>query len=253
MPQHTLTISFPAGLVVLASVLLLLSSFRELRAIPFLQTAATAHAEAQTGSHCPVEKPDHATGRQQYRYHKELPNGPLPPTLDPEELMKILTTPDSEHAAFVVYGIAARIKEILYQVPCYCGCDESKGHESLYDCFTGSHGVGCGTCQMEAIYVFEQRKKGKQAAEIRAAMEGGGWNANVSEYVEKHYRQYAPGTGKSGANKPLAKSDIHCGSDKKAFNPQGLNSSNKRGTVHDIHQTGDRYITERRQGDSGQL
>jgi len=91
----------------------------------------------------------------------------------------------------LVYWAAGHIKEVLYQMPCFCGCDRSKGHGSLYDCFTGLHGIGCGTCQMEAVFVFEQLKLGKLPAQIRQAMERGEWSVNLSEYVNQHYDGYS--------------------------------------------------------------
>jgi len=38
------------------------------------------------------------------------------------------------------YAVAAKIKNILYQQPCYCHCDRSHGHTSLLDCFASKHG-----------------------------------------------------------------------------------------------------------------
>lgn len=40
-----------------------------------------------------------------------------------------------------VYRIAARIREVLVQQPCYCHC-ERMGHGSLLDCFASDHGAG---------------------------------------------------------------------------------------------------------------
>jgi Protein of unknown function with PCYCGC motif len=126
-----------------------------------------------------------------HAYHDEPPSSPLPPTLGPQEVVKQLLRPDRyAPAAIVLYSIVPSIRNTLYQVPCYCGCDKSKGHQSLFDCFTTFHGAACPTCQMEAIYVFEQVKAGKKPAEIRAAMEKGEWGANVAEYVKKHYDEY---------------------------------------------------------------
>src|SRR5258708_38123499 len=73
------------------------------------------------------------------------------------------------------YAIAAKIKKTLYQQPCYCHCDRSQGHGSLLDCFASKHGSECGVCMREAIYSYEQTRKGKTAAEIRAGIEEGEW------------------------------------------------------------------------------
>jgi hypothetical protein len=73
------------------------------------------------------------------------------------------------------YAVAAKIKKVLYQQPCYCHCDRSQGHKSLLDCFASRHGSGCGTCIYEDFYAFEQSGKGKTAAQIRAAIIKGEW------------------------------------------------------------------------------
>lgn len=85
-------------------------------------------------------------------YHDRPSIAPLPETLDPGQFKKNRT-------AFVVYTLAAKIKDILYQVPCYCPCNRHLGHESLLDCYTSTHGVGCQTCQREVLFCFLKRKK----------------------------------------------------------------------------------------------
>jgi len=75
------------------------------------------------------------------------------------------------------YAVAAKIKNILYQQPCYCHCDRSHGHTSLLDCFASKHGSGCGTCIYEDFYAFEQSRKGKSAEQIRAGIIKGEWKS----------------------------------------------------------------------------
>lgn len=98
--------------------------------------------------------------QKSHAYHADAPKGPLPKTLDPERFR-------DKKAAFVTYSMAAKIRELLYQVPCYCSCDRDKGHESLLDCYVGDHGVGCPTCQKEVIYCYRQFQAGKTASQIR--------------------------------------------------------------------------------------
>ena len=73
------------------------------------------------------------------------------------------------------YALAARVKKVLYQQPCYCHCDRSVGHGSLLDCFTSKHGSMCNVCMGEALYSYEQTKKGKTPAQIRDGIEKGEW------------------------------------------------------------------------------
>jgi hypothetical protein len=102
-------------------------------------------------------------------YHAQAPQGQLPATMNPD----LFTDPVVQNA----YGVAAKIKKALYQQPCYCHCDRSQGHKSLLDCFASKHGSGCGTCIYEDFYTFEQLRKGKSAAQIRAAIINGEWKS----------------------------------------------------------------------------
>jgi hypothetical protein len=116
-------------------------------------------------------------------FHTKPPEGPLPATLDPAQFQ-------DNKAAFVVYSIAAKIPKLLYQEPCYCFCDRNLGHESLLDCFTSRHGVGCHLCQRGIIFSYEQSKLGKTPAEIRSAMKQGLEAFDRETYVRSHYEEY---------------------------------------------------------------
>jgi hypothetical protein len=108
-------------------------------------------------------------------FHAQPPEGPLPSTVSPD----LFTDPVIRNA----YALAARVKKALYQQPCYCYCDRSQGHGSLLDCFTGKHGSGCGTCIQEALYTYEQSRKGRTAAQIREGIERGEWKSvDLSKY-----------------------------------------------------------------------
>jgi hypothetical protein len=110
-------------------------------------------------------------------FHAQAPQGALPPTMDPS----LFTDPVIQNA----YAIAARIKKVLYQQPCYCHCDQSQGHGSLLDCFVSQHGSGCGTCMREAFYSYEQSRNGKTAAQIREGIERGDWKSVDTNKYEK--------------------------------------------------------------------
>lgn len=108
-------------------------------------------------------------------YHTSVPEGPLPTTLSPS----LFTDPVVQNG----YRLAARIKKILYQEPCYCHCDRSQGHGSLLDCYTGKHAAECGTCLREDFYAYEQTRKGKSAAQIREGIERGDWQkVDITKY-----------------------------------------------------------------------
>jgi len=102
-------------------------------------------------------------------YHAKAPKAELPETLNAENF----TDPLVKNA----YAVAAKIRKTLYQQPCYCHCDRSKGHTSLLDCFASEHGSGCGTCIYEDLYVYEQVHKDKTAAQIREGIIKGEWKS----------------------------------------------------------------------------
>ena len=102
-------------------------------------------------------------------YHAQAPRAELPETLSPDNFPDPLVKN--------AYAIAAKVKKTLYQQPCYCHCDRSKGHTSLLDCFASEHGSGCGTCIYEDLYSYEQVHKGKTAAQIRDGIIKGEWKS----------------------------------------------------------------------------
>jgi Protein of unknown function with PCYCGC motif len=69
-----------------------------------------------------------------------------------------------------VYQQAAKIGNVIYQLPCNCRCDRALGHTSLRSCYEGLHGTECSTCAKEAFYAYRLIKAGKSPAEIRAGI-----------------------------------------------------------------------------------
>ena len=109
-------------------------------------------------------------------FHSAPPPKPLGSTLDPKQFNDVST----QNA----YAMAAKVKNVLYQEPCFCGCDANDGHHSLYDCFATDHGASCDTCRMEAIFSYEQTRKGQTPARIRKEIIDG-------EYKKVDLREYA--------------------------------------------------------------
>ena len=105
-------------------------------------------------------------------YNAAAPTRPLPPVLSGQQL----TGPYFSHAYQVtIYKMAAKIPAVLHQQPCYCRCDREMGHNSLHSCFEGTHGAACSTCMREAVYAYQQTKKGRTPAQIRTGIEHGEW------------------------------------------------------------------------------
>lgn len=88
----------------------------------------------------------------------------LPPILTEAQLAEAGLTLPAQKAS---YKAAAKVPSVLYQLPCYCHCDRHAGHTSLRSCFEGTHGANCGTCMAEALYAYQQSKKGWSAKMIR--------------------------------------------------------------------------------------
>jgi uncharacterized protein with PCYCGC motif len=108
-------------------------------------------------------------------FHAQPPTGALPATMSPDTF--------SDPVVQNAYTVAARVKKVLYQEPCYCHCDQSQGHGSLLDCFVSKHGSGCQICVREDLYSYEQTHKGKTPAQIRAGIIQGEWQSvDMSKY-----------------------------------------------------------------------
>lgn len=112
-------------------------------------------------------------------YNSAPPHAPLPPTLSGKQL----SGPYFAHAYQVTaYQMAGKIPAVLHQQPCYCRCDREMGHNSLHSCFEGTHGAACSTCMKEAVYAYEQTKRGRTPAQIRTGIEKGEWmNINLEQ------------------------------------------------------------------------
>lgn len=72
-----------------------------------------------------------------------------------------------------VYQDVAKIPAVLHQLPCYCRCDRSLGHNSLHSCFEDTHGAVCATCLKEGLYAYRMTMAGKSVKQIRQGIEKG--------------------------------------------------------------------------------
>jgi hypothetical protein len=120
-----------------------------------------------SGARSAAEQTGAPANEQVPAYHTQPPAGELPQTMDPAEFDNAVVKN--------AYALAGKVKKVLYQQPCYCHCDRSQGHGSLLDCFTSKHGSMCNVCMGEALYSYEQTRKGKTAVQIREGIEAGEW------------------------------------------------------------------------------
>jgi hypothetical protein len=157
------TLLAACSLFAAAAILLLLPQF------------AASHPQQMAGmNHVASDEPTPA-------FHPEAPKDALPPTL-PASIY-------TDKLIFNAYAVAARVNKVLYQQPCYCHCDRSQGHGSLLDCFASRHGSGCDICQREALYSYEQTRKGKTPAQIREGIIRGDWQ---KVDLAKYQKDYLP-------------------------------------------------------------
>ena len=144
-----------------------LALFGAALALAFVPVTATSGSSQESG----------AQDNSIPAYHAQAPKRELPETLNPENF--------TDRLVKNAYAVAAKIRKTLYQQPCYCHCDRSKGHTSLLDCFASEHGSGCGTCIYEDLYVYEQVHKDKTAAQIREGIIKGDWKSvDAAKYRE---------------------------------------------------------------------
>ena len=140
--------------------------------------AGFGYVEAQNSSRQSAQATAAANaGDKEYvpAYHAEAPRGPLPATIDPTQFLNVQ---DQN-----IYALAAKVKAVLYQQPCYCHCDTYNGHKSLLDCFVDRHASMCTMCKKEAVYAYLQSQKGKTPAEIRKGIMDGQWkDVDLSTY-----------------------------------------------------------------------
>ncbi|MBW5447832.1 hypothetical protein GE107_17400 [Cohnella sp. CFH 77786] len=78
----------------------------------------------------------------------------------------------------LAYQAAAKLRDTLQWIPCYCGCGESAGHKSNLNCFIhevredgtvvwDDHGTRCDVCQTIALQAAQMKSQGKSDLEIR--------------------------------------------------------------------------------------
>ena|SRR5271156_6459318 len=82
-------------------------------------------------------------------------------TLDPKQFVG--TARDA-------YTFAGKDPKLLAQLHCYCGCDRTLGHQSLLDCYRGTHAAGCEICIQEALMAKVMSEQGSPVDQIREAI-----------------------------------------------------------------------------------
>jgi len=95
-------------------------------------------------------------------YQSEASLAKLGPTLPPESF---------KGEVKAAYAAVREIPKIIARFPCYCNCDRSLGHKSLYSCFEDDPAAGCGICMNSALKAYKLLKEQKMSVEqIRAEL-----------------------------------------------------------------------------------
>ncbi|KHF27401.1 PCYCGC motif-containing (lipo)protein [Anoxybacillus sp. EFIL] len=119
-------------------------------------------------SGCAQNENDHATEHQTGDIREE--------TASIHELPSFLAS--YNESMIHLYEQVATHRTLLENIPCYCGCGESAGHENNYDCFVyenksngaivwDDHATKCGVCLEIASISIEQYEKGMSVKDIR--------------------------------------------------------------------------------------
>jgi hypothetical protein len=120
---------------------------------------------------------DDSSQEQSHSHITKTANGDIRETTKSiEHLPSFLSVFEEDMA--VLYQQAAEHRELLENIPCYCGCGEAAGHKNNYDCFVyenkqdGSivwddHGTKCGVCLEIAAESIAAYEAGKSVKDIR--------------------------------------------------------------------------------------
>jgi hypothetical protein len=140
-------------------------------------------ASSLTGCARPVEHVggpnghEHSSAPKPYNRAEDKtarPKKPVPAYQGKESLKKLDPTlsPDLfQGEVRAAYAAVREIPKTIAQLPCFCRCDTSVGHKSLYSCFQDDHGANCGICVNSALKAYKLEKEQKLSPdEIRAEL-----------------------------------------------------------------------------------
>ncbi|MBD7946070.1 PCYCGC motif-containing (lipo)protein [Psychrobacillus sp. FSL K6-2684] len=110
-----------------------------------------------------------------------LDNGDIQETTSSTDVLPEFLNEQSEDMQ-LIYQAAAKANDVLKWMPCYCGCGDSAGHKSNFNCFVDEikengevvwddHGTRCAACLETAVTSIKMVQEGKSLTEIRAAID----------------------------------------------------------------------------------
>jgi Protein of unknown function with PCYCGC motif len=93
---------------------------------------------------------------------------PIPAFQSPESAKNLPKTLDASlftGSVKAAYQVVNEIPETIAQLPCYCHCDRSLGHKSLYSCYVDDHAANCSVCMNSALKAYKLQKEKKMTPE----------------------------------------------------------------------------------------
>ncbi|WP_416435473.1 PCYCGC motif-containing (lipo)protein [Priestia megaterium] len=125
-------------------------------------------------------KKKNATKKERQQHSENISRDIKEETASNEVLPEFLK--DKSEEMQTIYANAAQNKELLENIPCYCGCGESAGHRNNYDGFIhenirdgkaiwDDHGTKCGVCLEIAAQSVSDLESGKLIKQIRQSID----------------------------------------------------------------------------------
>lgn len=120
----------------------------------------------------------HKESKENHEGHiAHLANGDIQETTSSADALPAFLDSQSEDMK-LIYEAAAKANDVLQWMPCYCGCGDSAGHLSNFNCFVNEikengevvwddHGTRCSACLETAIMAINMTQQGKSLKEIR--------------------------------------------------------------------------------------
>lgn len=126
---------------------------------------------------CGGESTESKKSQDGHAHSEHGANGDIQETTASNTVLPVFLQKKDENIQ-TVYSAAAASRTLLESIPCYCGCGESAGHTSNYDCFIhenkedgavvwDDHGTRCGVCLDIAAEAMLQANDGVPVEEIR--------------------------------------------------------------------------------------
>jgi len=138
--------------------------------------AACGNATSGSSNHAEDHAANQSEAQGEHQHQHVVASGDLQEATTSKDILPTFLEGASDKLT-LAYQAAALLPEELKQIPCYCGCGESAGHKSNFNCFIAEikedevvwddHGTRCGICVDIALMSTSLLKEGKSPSDIR--------------------------------------------------------------------------------------